>query len=696
MATLPSSPSLRPAHTNRRRLFTRIRTDLLTAGLLAVIGSVFTVHSAEPELDLEKLKSLSIEQIMQIEIPTVHGASKYDQKITRAPSTVTIVTREEIQAHGHRTLADILQSVPGLYVTSDRNYSNIGIRGVNRPRDFNVRVLLLVDGHRLNDNLYDSASVGMEGILDIDLIERVEVIRGPSSSIYGNTAFFGVINIITRTGGSINGAEASVEAGTFGGGKARFTYGRKFDNGVELLLSGSFFATDGHERLYFPEFDSPETNHGIAQNADGEYSTNFFGRLNYRDFSLTAAYSLRDKHIPTASYGTIFNDGREKTADERIFAELKYQHTFQDDAEFMTRIYYDYYGYRANFPYNYEMPGAPFVATMDREFDYGDGAGVEAQWTKKILDKHTVVLGAEYAADLNLYQSYFTGSDNTYLYAANNNRSSLGIYAQAEIALRDNLLLNAGLRYDEYSNFDGVFNPRAGLIYTPWEKTTLKLLYGEAYRAPNAYELYSDSPTFREPNLDLQPETIRTFEMVLEQQLPANHRLRVSGFHYLMDDLISGATDPETDVYRFRNIETVVATGLELALDGKYATGLRTRVSGTLQRAEFEESGAVLDNSPRYVAKAGVIVPLFNDKASAGLELQYLGGLNTKAGNRTPGVLLANLSLFSGKLSENLEVSATVYNLFDKSYAVPGTIDHIQDTLSQDGRSFVLKLNYLF
>src|SRR6185295_4844201 len=118
-----------------------------------------------------------------------------------------IVTADEIKKFGHRTLAEVLRSVRGIYVTYDRNYANFGIRGFDRPGDFNTRVLLLVDGHRMNDNLYDSALLGSEATLDLDLIDRVEVIRGPSSSIYGNSAFFGVINIITRRGGQIDGAE---------------------------------------------------------------------------------------------------------------------------------------------------------------------------------------------------------------------------------------------------------------------------------------------------------------------------------------------------------------------------------------------------------------------------------------------------------------------------------------------------------
>ena len=87
----------------------------------------------------------------------IFTASKRWQKIVEAPASVSIVTADEIQKYGYRTLAEILRSMPGIYIGNDRNYSFIGVRGVSRPGDYNTRVLLLVDGHRLNDNVLDSS-----------------------------------------------------------------------------------------------------------------------------------------------------------------------------------------------------------------------------------------------------------------------------------------------------------------------------------------------------------------------------------------------------------------------------------------------------------------------------------------------------------------------------------------------------------
>jgi len=183
---------------------------------------------------------LSLEQLVNIQVDSVFGASKYEQKVTRAPASVNIVTSDDIKKFGYRTLVDVLRSTAGVYVTDRRDYARIGIRGSG---DAETGVLLLVDGHRINDNILNVMNLANGAVVDVDMIERVEIIRGPSSSIYGNSAFFGVINVITKRGRDIDGAEASVEGGSFDTYKGSFTYGKKFTNDVELALSGTYYSS---------------------------------------------------------------------------------------------------------------------------------------------------------------------------------------------------------------------------------------------------------------------------------------------------------------------------------------------------------------------------------------------------------------------------------------------------------------------
>ncbi|HTT18702.1 MAG TPA: TonB-dependent receptor plug domain-containing protein, partial [Candidatus Sulfotelmatobacter sp.] len=156
---------------------------------------------------------MSIEDLAKVKVESVYGASKFLQNVSDAPTSVTVVTAEDIQKYGYRTLADVLQTVHGFYVINDRNYSYVGVRGFLDPRDYNARILFLVDGHRINDNIFDGSYVGTEFPVDVDLIERIEIIRGPNSSIYGTGAFAAVINVITKRGRDMNAAEISAAAG---------------------------------------------------------------------------------------------------------------------------------------------------------------------------------------------------------------------------------------------------------------------------------------------------------------------------------------------------------------------------------------------------------------------------------------------------------------------------------------------------
>ena len=165
---------------------------------------------------------------MSVRIDSVYGASGFKQKVTEAPASVTIITSEDIQRYGYRTLADILRNVPGFYVTYDRNYSYLGVRGFGLPGQYNNSIALLIDGHRLNDNIFDGNLIGTEFPLDVDLIDRVEVIRGPNSSLYVASAFLGVINIITKQGQDVPKVSAAGAVASYGTYQGRVTYGNKF------------------------------------------------------------------------------------------------------------------------------------------------------------------------------------------------------------------------------------------------------------------------------------------------------------------------------------------------------------------------------------------------------------------------------------------------------------------------------------
>jgi len=229
----------------------------------ALCGAVVPGEAQEPQ----DLTSLSPEELFALPTQGESTASKYLNKVTDAPASVSIVTAEEIRLYGYRTLADVLNSVRGIAISYDRNYTYLGFRGLSRPGDLNTRILVLIDGHRLNDNVFDSALVGDEFPVDLENVERVEIIRGPGGAVYGTSAFSAVISVVTKRGGEVHGLEATGSLGTLDTRGLRLGWGTAIGNRLHLLISGSTADSEGQPRLYFREFDTPETSGGFADGA---------------------------------------------------------------------------------------------------------------------------------------------------------------------------------------------------------------------------------------------------------------------------------------------------------------------------------------------------------------------------------------------------------------------------------------------
>ncbi len=647
---------------------------------------------------LAELKALSIEELL--DIPLVYGASRHSQKITEAPSSISIVTADEIKKFGYRTLADVLRAVQGFYVSSDRAYGYIGVRGFNRPGDFGGRVIVLVDGHRINDPVYDSAPVVDDFILDVDLIERVEVIRGPSFSLYGANAFFGGINVITRSGRDMNGAELAGRAGSFSSYQARGSYGKRFDNGVEFLLSASHFDRSGPEKLYFSEFNTPKLNinNGIAQNRDGSEGERLFGTLSYKDFKLRGGFVSRDKDVPTAPYstaGTLFNAPGTKYLDDRYYLDLAYAHEFDNGFDVKGKIYYDWYSFTGDYALGSPATGP---VTINRNPALAEWWGAEAQVSKRLFDKHRLLLGVEYKDVFNSKQSSFDTVTNAYFSDVSTSWNSKSWYLQDEYTVSSNVIFNAGLRYDYYSFFGDTINPRLALIYNPWKKTTLKLLYGEAFRAPNDFERAFES-LGQKPNPDLRPETIRTAELIWDQYLNNYFRFSIAGYHNDVNDLIQQTKDILTDgreLLVYRNVNNASTWGADLEIEAKTESGIRGQFSYSWQTTEDRATGDTLTNSPEHLLKFNLIAPLYGDKLYAGFQAQYSDSVRTLSGNLADDYWLVNLNLFSQKIIPGMDFSAGVFNLFDEQYAFPGRSEHISDVIPQDGRTFQLILRQRF
>lgn len=671
-----------------------ISAILLTMAMLSSgpqPGIAGDTRTESPPVDLTEM---SLENLMEIKIATVYGASKYEQKVTEAPSSVSIIMADDIKKYGYRTLADLLRSVRSFYIINDRNYSYAGVRGFGRPGDYNSRILLLVDGHRTNDNIYDSAFIGTEGIIDADLIDRVEVIRGPGSSLYGSNAFFAVVNIITRRGRDVQGVEASGEAASYTTYKGRVSYGKQYQNGLDMIVSGTGYDSKGQD-LYYRELDPAfstdprATNSGVAEHADYDRFNSFFTKASYRDMIFTGAYSSRTKGIPTGAYGVDYNVAGNKTTDARGYGDIKYEHGIGSQTDLTARVYYDSYAYTGDYLYS---------GVLNKDEAYGSWWGGELRLTTHVFDVHRIVAGAEYQD--NLRQDQRNYDEAPYASYLDDKRASrrTACYAQDEIALTKHVIANVGARYDHYDTFGGTMNPRLAVIYNPLSTSSIKFLYGTAFRAPNVFEQYYSALTSVPPevaNPDLKPEKIATYELVYEQYIGESFRGTAEGFYYEIKDLINLTTNTAGDL-QYENIAGSRTKGFELELEKKWTNGVNGRISYSIQRSIDTTTGEILTNSPEQLAKLNITVPIVSSRVFAGIEEQYTSRRKTVQGNYASEFFITNVTLFSRQLIDRLELSVSVYNLFDKRYGDPVSDEHPQDIIEQDGRNYRAKLTYRF
>ena len=671
------------------RNWARYRSSLGLSLLLAVIVlGALRDSRCFGQVAKTDLSELTLDQLTHAEVYT---ASRHLQSVEEAPASVTLITAKDIQEHGYRTLAAILQTVRGFFVTNDRNYSSLGVRGFLRPGDYNTRILLLVDGHRLNDNLYDQAMIGTEFPIDVDLIERIEIIRGPVSSLYGSNALFGVINIFTKRYRDLAGLQLASAAASFNTKQGRVSYGGRL-GALEFLMSGSFYGSRGHNSLFYPVFDNPATNYGIASHTDDDQVASALATISFRDLTLSSIFGTREKGIPTGSYGTVFDNPGNRTRDTHGYLDLQYEHTFADSWNTLVRVFYDRYAYHGTYVY----PSPSVMGQLSPEQDFGDGrwAGTEVQVTKTVLHRNRLVSGFEFrdnflqkqnAYDLNPYTFQFEDRRKSYVAA---------VFLQDEVTFNKYLILNAGMRYDYYSETRNSIDPRVALIYRPTHETAIKLMYGEAFRIPNDYEkYYAVPPDIANPAL--KPERIWTTEMVWEQQLQAHLSVSTSVFYSRMADLITQVgADDQSLIYR--NLQQVKSVGAEMELRGELPGWPEWVASYGFQETRDGQTNQFLNNSPRSLAKLNVTEKLPKTNLVTGIDAQYRSRIEALQGGSISPFTLLNVTISDRRLGKHGDLSAGVYNVLDKRYSDPASGANLQQSIPQDGRTFQVQMTWNF
>jgi iron complex outermembrane receptor protein len=628
------------------------------------------------------LTSLSLEQLLDV---TVVGASKYEQKQSEVAAAVSIITRQEIKAFGWRTLAEALGSLPGAQTTYDHAYTYLGMRGLGLPGDLTARVLITINGNRVNDPIYDGGPAGREFPLDLDLVERIEFIPGPGGAVYGQNAMFGVVNVITRSGADLNGTDLALVAQQpqrmLDG---RVSWGKRLKNGVDVLVSASTTRARGEDRFF--EFGETGIS-GLAAGMNGERLEQVFARAAGDVWSADLVHGSRRKDDPTAAY---FNDPLvpgQFLRDAYSLANLQYHDRFASDTLQLTgRLFAGRYRYGGESSYG----GA--WAAFPAEGDWGGG---ELRLLSTAVAGHKLMFGVEAQNNFRTNQAALNLANPADDVRVEGSGYRVGLYAQDEWKIGRAFSATLGLRADRNNAIGTTLSPRAALIWKASADTTLKALYGRAHRAPNAYERDYDDTYSQVSNLTLKGERVDTAEVVADHRIGTDLNLRGALYQWDIHDIIVLGVDPASGLTQYQSGQTVKARGLELSADKTWPVGARLRGSVSMQNVAYD-SGARLVNSPDVLGKLNLSVPLPWAGLRAGYELRYDSSRLTLDGTDLSSYALSNLNLRTEALARGLELSISLLNLFDTQYAQPGADSNWQNVLEQDGRSVRARISYRF
>ncbi len=617
------------------------------------------------------MAALSLEQLMEI---TVVGASKYQQKQSEVAAAVSVITREDIRTFGWRTLAEALTSLPGVHSTYDRQYTYLGTRGLSQPGDLNLRVLVTINGNRVNEATYDSATLGQEFPLDLDLIERIEYFPGPGGAVYGQNALFGVVNVVTRDGAGIDGTElAAAVQYPQRLRQGRASVGRRFDSGLDLVVSASRLRARGENRFY----DYGEGIAGVATDLDGERDKEFFARMTHGPWSFELIHGDRRKDDPTAAGGTQPLVPGQFIRDRYLLTQLQYQGPLADASlQLLARAFLGEYRFDGDVIHDEEVGAFSYAGASSSR-------GGELRLLSTALPAHKLMVGLE------LQDNPRQDIDPEFP----NSGWRAGVYAQDEWRMSESLVATLGLRVDRNSANGTQSSPRAALIWQAAPASTLKLMAGRAHRAPNTAErdwaFGEDGSPMLKPAID--SEIIDTLELVMDHRLAPDLNVRGALYRWSLKDLIVW----DTEAWQYVSGPRVKATGLELSADKTWGWGGRLRASLARQQARFAH-GESLANSPHWLGKLHFSTPLPAPGLRLGYEWQLESARRAASGARLRGHGLSNLHLMVDRWAPGVSVSLGIYNLFDKAYRQPISAGDWITELPQDGRSVRLKMEVRF
>lgn len=596
-----------------------------------------------------------------------------------APATSSIITADDIERYGIRSLNEAINYLSlGMVTTNPLHAVEIGARGVLLSGDHGNHVLLLVDGHVVNEPWNGTAYFDRGAGIPIELIDHIEVTLGPASVIYGSQAMLGVIHIVTKRAKDWSGihlaAESELATSIRGGAGAGVEF-NVFGWPGELTLGVEYYAHSGPSYTFGPQAygldavtgepkrfspDGPAS--GVwGGEASRSYTTrvpSLYARLRLGAFELHARASTYRRSTPylnalNNATGD-FDDPNNHELDQIVGLDLRYRRALSAALTLNARLYGDLYDYTWSNTSSAaedclvgQLSGCKRVLLGTSKW-----AGLEAQgtydWTGD--GAHVTLLGLDgrirsVASQLDVTDR-ISGASPGSIGAIDDGDGTFALYLQQTARFASWLRMNAGARADFFPGFGAKLSPRAAVVVSPWEGGTLKAIYSEAFRAPGAYERFYADPTSQIASPELGPETVRTIEAVFEQRL-GGQRVLFSAFRSFFRDmvLLTPVTQDELDgavaagqavgglspdvVYRYRNVASIDSFGFNAALEGAFMDGaLRygVQVTGSYARRDAGSGPLPLTVGPQLFGNARVSYDLPSSLPTLAVAAQFLGG----------------------------------------------------------------------
>jgi iron complex outermembrane receptor protein len=576
---------------------------------------------ADALLDLEALLGTEVE-----------GASRQLESALDAPAVVSTISRAEAAALGHRTLAEMLQRLPGIYLGSTRGYGTVGLRGFSRPGDFNARLLMSIDGYRVNDAVYDQALPGYEFPIVADWVKRLELVSGPASSVYGGNALLGVVNAVTLDGRDAPGLRLRAGLGSWNTRDAVLSHGWH-EGAADLFIGLALHGSDG-EVLQDEALRGPASPDGRVAGLDGTRYRSLFLKWRLEGWRLSLASQERVKELPTAPFGTLPGVAGTRFTDRYDYAELAWDGAWAGDWRPAVRMNVS----RSSFGGRY-VSGDPASPLVNRDAVGGNWAGIDGRLQWRGWINHELTLGAEARRIYNASQRNFDEAPaQTYL-DRRDAQAQEALYAQDHWRLAERWSLTTGLRADSVQGFSSALSPRLALVARPAEHEAVKLLFGEGFRTPSLAErYYEDAGASQQANPALRPERVRSVALAWERAVGARSRVALQLYRDRLKALIDFVPVGGL-VSQYRNLSHVRSHGLELEAQGLLDGGVQWRASVSAQDARSDQGE--LSNTPHWILKGHLLAPLPRPGWSAALQWQALGrrAANVPAQGTLDGVL---------------------------------------------------------